>query len=225
MRTLLLAGAAFAALMSPASAQTVDWSGGYIGVHGGYALSAPGVTGTDLGEVDLDDGGFLAGVYFGHDWQDGGLVYGLMGEFDYLAIRNVNQFLEEEFSDDVFGKSDNYNYDVDWLASVRGRMGTPFTENLLVTGSLGVVAAGVSASLASTETVFGISSASFDSVDAIVWGSVIGIGAEYRLSQHWSMKADYSYYLFQSIDLQSVTGGTEIKPKFGVVKVGVAYRF
>ncbi len=218
MRTLLLAGAAVAALMSPASAQTVDWLGSYIGVHGGYALSAPRITGTDFGEVDLDDGGFLAGVYFGHDWQDGGLVYGVMGEFDYLAIDNVSA------TDGLLGKSDNYNYDVDWLASVRGRMGTTFSDNVLVTGSFGLAAAGVNASLESVRSDDDPAT-SFDAVDDVLFGSVIGIGAEYRLSQNWAMKADYSYYLFQSTDLQYLGGTSEIKPKFGVFKVGVAYRF
>lgn len=216
MRTLLLAGAAVAALTSSASSQAVDWSGSYIGIHGGYALSAPGVTGTGPGDVDLDNGGFLAGVYFGHDWQDGGLVYGVMGDFDYLAIDNQNAI------DTFVGKSDDYNYDVDWLASVRGRMGSAFSDNVLVTGSFGLAVASVSASLASTDDV---PETSFDAVDDIVFGSVIGLGAEYQFSPNWSMKADYSYYLFQSIDLQSVNGDTAIKPKFGVVKVGVAYRF
>ena len=219
MRTVLFAGASVLALMSSASAQTFDWSGTYIGVHGGYVMSAPGVTGTDFGEVDLDDGGFLAGVYFGHDWQDGGLVYGVMGEFDYLAIDSRNAT-----DDSINGKSDNYNYDVDWLASVRGRIGSTFSDNVLVTGSFGLAAAGVNASLESVRPAED-PAASFDAVDDVLFGSVIGIGAEYRLSQNWSMKADYSYYLFQSTDLQYLGGTSEIKPKFGVVKVGVAYRF
>lgn len=211
MRMLLLTGAAVAALTSSASAQAVDWSGSYIGIHGGYALSAPGVT----GDIDLDGSGFLAGVYLGHDWQDGGLVYGLMGEFDYLAIDNQN------VADSFLGKSDDYNYDVDWLASVRGRMGSAFSDNVLVTGSFGVAAADISASLGSVGEV----NDSFDAMSGVVFGTVIGLGAEYQFAPNWTMKADYSYYLFQSIDLQSVNGDSEIKPKFGVVRLGVAYRF
>jgi outer membrane immunogenic protein len=234
LRTLLLAGAAAAAICLPASAQSVDWSGSYIGIHGGAVMSAPGTQGTDLlFDPDLDQGGFLGGIYLGHDWQDGDLVYGLSADFDFLAITNANAFYFDE--DGPFGKGDNYNYDADWLASGRARMGTPFSDRLLVYGSVGVAATRVKASLSSLRTDIGfvdgseipfpVVNSSFDAVSKTLFGSVIGLGAEYSLTPNWSMKAEYSHYLFRSFDLDSVGGTATIKPQFGTVKFGVAYRF
>ncbi len=235
MRALLLAGAAAAALSLPAAAQTMDWSGSYIGVHGGAVMSAPGTQGAGFFfNPDLDANGFIGGVYFGHDWQDGGLVYGLTGDFDLLGIDNANDFDLDGFPP-IFAKADDYNYDVDWLASGRARMGTPFSDRLFVYGSFGVAATRVNASLSSLRLSGGFpeipelpepsAETSFESVDKTLFGSVIGLGAEYRFTPNWSMKAEYSHYLFQSFDLDSVGGTATIKPQFGTMKFGVAYRF
>jgi outer membrane immunogenic protein len=205
MRTVLFAGASVVALMSSASAQTFDWSGTYIGVQGGYVMSAPLVGGSSSsGEDSLDEQGYLAGVYFGRDWQNNGLVYGLVGDVDFIMADEA----------EYVGKGEDYRYDVDWLASGRGRMGSPFTDHVLVTGSFGVAAAGVNGVLEGA-----------DQSDEVLFGGVLGIGVDVAVDDHWTFKADYSHYQFGDFELENGDGNLTIKPKFGVVKVGVAYRF
>ena len=127
MTKLLLATAAsIAALVAQAGAQETpfDWTGYYVGVQAGYGWSHVDID-RDGEELDLSDDGFLGGLHVGYDRQNGNFVYGLMGDFDFVEIG------EDSISETVgTGKFENYNYDVDWVATARVRGGFAFDRTL-----------------------------------------------------------------------------------------------
>jgi outer membrane immunogenic protein len=128
---LALAPAAFAADMpaaepaysavapAPEMATGYDWTGFYVGAHGGYGF---GKTEDSLFENDTE--GFIAGGQVGYNHQFGNWVAGLEADASYSDLNN---------DDDNAGFDAELNY----LATVRGRVGFAF-DKALVYGTGGV---------------------------------------------------------------------------------------
>jgi outer membrane immunogenic protein len=118
----------------------------------------------------------------------------------------------------------NMSRDVNWLASMRGRVGYTWDRALFyVTGGIAWGNFGYAASAA-----FGPSaSASFNDTKT---GWVIGGGAEWALSPSWSVRAEYLHYEFAGTSRAVPTAGGTVS--FGwqdtsvdVVRAGVNYKF
>lgn len=104
--------------------------------------------GIHLGHADADgDDGFVGGVQLGYNWQSNQLIYGLEGD---LSLSGTDS--------------------IDWLASVRGRLGYLIQPSLLVyaTAGLGLV--------------------SGDETDA---GFVYGLGVEGKITDTMSARLEY----------------------------------
>jgi len=118
----------------------------------------------------------------------------------------------------------NMSRDVNWLSSVRGRVGYTWDQTLFyATGGIAWGNFGYAASAA-----FGPSaSASFSDTKT---GWVIGGGAEWAFSPGWSLRAEYLHYEFAGTSRTVPTAGGTVS--FGwqdtsvdVVRTGVTYRF
>jgi outer membrane immunogenic protein len=118
----------------------------------------------------------------------------------------------------------NMSRDVNWLASMRGRVGYTWDQTLFyATGGIAWGNFGYAASAA-----FGPSaSASFSDTKT---GWVIGGGAEWAFSPGWSVRAEYLHYEFAGTSRTVPTAGGTVS--FGwqdtsvdVVRTGVTYRF
>jgi len=114
--------------------------------------------------------------------------------------------------------------DLNWLASMRGRVGYTWDRTLFyATGGIAWGNFGYAASAA-----FGPSaSASFSDTKT---GWVIGGGAEWAFSPGWSLRAEYLHYEFAGTSRTVPTAGGTVS--FGwqdtsvdVVRTGVTYRF
>ena len=108
----VVAGLAFSA--------TGTWAGGTPRGEPGYFDRPPIWTGLygglSLGHFDADrDDGLVGGVQVGYNWQNKQIIYGLEGDIS-------------------FANSDS----IDWLGSVRGRLGYLLQPGLLVYGTAGV---------------------------------------------------------------------------------------
>lgn len=132
MKKVLLAGAALAALFTVSAASAADiparpyykappapvfnWTGFYIGVHGGYAWGD-----ADLNGVSAEPEGAFGGVQLGYNWQfSPNWVFGI--ETD-IAFSDIN--------DSVAGN----NTDLRYFGTVRARVGYAWDRSLLyVTG-------------------------------------------------------------------------------------------
>jgi outer membrane immunogenic protein len=135
--TVLSGGSAWAA--DPVDPVYYDWTGFYIGAHGGYAfggkddvgISTNGVSPfVDAGRLTLD--GLYGGGQVGYNWQSDYWVFGLSAD---ISAGNVND--RENFNDTVQGVSGFTRSDVDVFGTLRGNAGYAFDRTYLYgTGGL-----------------------------------------------------------------------------------------
>jgi outer membrane immunogenic protein len=218
MKSTLLASVALIAMIGQAEAQDAgySWSGFYVGAQAGYGWSSTDFSGTSaVPEGDHHEDGFVAGVYVGHDWQQGNWVFGALADLDYIDVDQLE--LDGSFD----GKDENYAYDIDWLATARVRAGFLATDKLLVYGTGGLALAHVQTS-GFQEGFLSDNSASDSSVEV---GGVIGLGAEFAVTQNWSVKTEYLHYDFNRANVFSTEGGPGFDPSVDTVKVGLSFRF
>jgi opacity protein-like surface antigen len=229
MGKLLLASVAVAALTCQAAAQDnrINWAGSYIGLEAGAGFSYPGFSGDGrVSGSDFGDTGFVGGIFAGHDWQHERWVYGISGNFDLLDFEN--QIVD--VPDPIFGgKTDTYGYDLNWVASLRGRIGYLATDNFLIYGTGGVAVTQVRASSTTPDIVFPIFvPGGSDRVSATRVGGVIGAGMEYAFNSKWSFRTEYAHYFFGGVHVGGASTDTtpiSFNPSFGTLTVGLSYRF
>ena len=139
------------------------WTGGYIGLQGGYGWTEPDADVDAFGLDDVSSGMF--GGYAGYNWQYGAWVFGAEGDIN--GVWNDKSF--------TFAGPPPVTVDIgtDWLASLRARTGYAFDNTLFfVTG-------GVAWTKASADvTTLGVT---FDS-DETLTGWTLGGGLEYAFT-------------------------------------------
>jgi outer membrane immunogenic protein len=257
---ILLVGALGVALASPVLAQDFNWSGLYLGAHGGYAWGEHEGTGTytdptwapcaagckvldpEKGSIDLEGG--LGGGQIGFNLQRGGLVFGLEGDASWLNADGEGTFISDDGNDGSTDYTWNIKTEMEWLATLRGRLGILVKPNLLIYGTGGIAWAGLS----SDETVTGFPPQGFNPPQTTVLASssetatgwVAGAGAELALGHGWSLKSEWQHMQFDDLDTQFV--GTAYPGAINeingyandsfpgsltvdVIKVGVNYKF
>jgi outer membrane immunogenic protein len=131
----------------------ISWSGFYIGANAGAAFNDE----TDVG--DEDDTIFIGGLHAGYNWQ---------------KANNLLLGIEADV---------NFADDIDYLATVRGRLGWVAGPTLFY-GTGGVAFAGV-------DTGFG------DSESETGW--VAGLGLEHKLRENVSIGLEGLYYAFDDV--------------------------
>ena len=195
-----LLGAAAAIAMFAGAAQAADysapdspsWTGGYIGVVGGYGWGdsdfdadtvLPAPSDPVSGSIDVE--GFLLGAQAGYDFDIGnGLVLGVAGDMSWSGIDGdtcVEDGGCDGSPDDSFASAD-----VNWLATVRARAGFT-TGSMLIYGTGGLAIADADASITNVEGL-GDPTRS-DSNTHFGW--VIGAGAEFKVTENMSLGAEY----------------------------------
>ena len=208
-------------------APVVSWTGFYAGVHAGYgtgngnaasvdpgALLAlfPGVnnlTSTASAPFTLGVGqsGGLGGLQAGYNWQAGHLVAGVEADVSVSGIggrASGSYTLRPVF---LVGDFDNYTgtvtvtQDIDYLGTLRGRLGYAST-NWLLYATGGLAWAHVRASLDSSHArltnnllIAGFPGAldGHASASGINLGYAVGGGGEWSFAPRWSLKAEYLY--------------------------------
>jgi outer membrane immunogenic protein len=195
----LLTGTASAAdLYVPTPDQAIvtasaDWTGFYIGAHGGYADfdAAHGGDASDTSEL----AGWLGGVQAGYNVQFDSIVLGVEADLSAAGILehgNIDHF------DDGSG--------INALATLRGRLGFAVGD-LLLYGTAGLAVANLD---------------TYDEAQTI-GGWVAGVGAEYMVTDTVSLKAEYLYTNFGTVDVKGY--GDEFDIDGSAVRVGVNFHF
>jgi outer membrane immunogenic protein len=197
----------------PASASVAPvftWSGFYIGGNVGYHASNSTfeLTGYDntffvnndgttyLPSGDLDHDTVFGGIQAGFNLQTGMIVFGL--EADVALLGDETTTFTTEFNAGPPGSAPvvtRVRSDLDYLATVRGRVGVTF-DRLLVFATGGLAFGKVSHRVDFEETdVFGnapyIGAGQVSDTDI---GYAVGGGLEYGLTNNLSLKAEYLYY-------------------------------
>lgn len=217
MKTLLLAstiflsvsGTAFAAdsvTFEPGPAAVPAgfvWTGGYVGLHGGYAWmnSKVNVDSDPAADVDGLNGGLL-GVHAGYNWQfNGNFVGGVEVDVEHAWTKKDILFFNELFA----------RGGTDWQGSARLRAGYAVDRTMVfVTG-------GVAFANASVEMpIF-----NYDESRTFV-GWTAGAGIEHALSDNWIASLEYRYNDFGS---KSFPQGVKVDLHQQTVRAGISYKF
>lgn len=219
LSTLLLAGVATLAVGSTAFAADLiieeptapiidipssDWTGFYIGVHGGYGagvmdLSSPGLIDPDDEEQDVD--GFLGGIQAGYNWQMDSILFGIQTDISLSGIAS---------DEDGGGENDT----IDWLGSTTGRIG--FVNDAFVPYLKGGVAyAGGTGDAAGED----------DSQTHLGW--TVGAGVEFAVTENISVFAEYDYYSFgeETYEFPSIPAEVDVTSDIHTVKAGLNFSF
>lgn len=201
MRKYLITLAFSVSLLStPSFAQ--DWSGFYVGAHGGWLTgehdgegiyhAAPNWSGAPTtvfpgGAIDLDGG--LIGAQAGINWQIDSFVFGVEGDVSWTNAEDDRTFQGVGVNSQYAW---NIQTDIDWIGTLRGRIGLLVAPNFLVYGTGGIAWAKTS----SDEVVLyelGDGPTVIASGSDTQTGWVAGAGAEWRFAPSWSLKGEWQY--------------------------------
>jgi outer membrane immunogenic protein len=218
------------AYKAPPPVYVYSWTGCYVGgnVGGlwarkeGFDASPNSTTfGRSSGTIDVN--GWLGGIQAGCNYQVGGWVFGIQGDYDWTnATGSSANLLVANVTNSVRIKS---------LASVTGRVGYAWDR------FLGYVKGGGAWERDEYNDFFTTTGAPFVTGSETRGGWTVGIGGEYAFTDWLSGFAEYDYYNFGTRTLTFVCaqpgcgpGGTatplgDIRETKSVIKVGLNVRF
>lgn len=167
------------------------WQGFYGGVNLGWGWS---------GDAD----GFVGGGQLGYNWQSRQFVYGIEADISGADI-GISETVV------VPGAVLNASASIDWIATIRGRVGVLVQPRLLLYGTAGLAI--VNAEARGSVTTFGFGQISARESDTET-GLVFGVGVESQLTDR--MSARLEYLGFSQPDRIG---------DFGIVRVGLSFKF
>ncbi|MBI1981777.1 MAG: porin family protein [Methylocystis sp.] len=246
------------------------WTGFYVGLNAGGTWSNSNSIWTSAFPIDADlespgiaasaaswlagnnNGGFIGGGQIGYNWQFyNNFVAGVEADIQGVAYSSgaVNTIgVSTVFANDTGLTFTQARKNLDYIGTVRGRLGWLFTPTLLAYGTGGLAYGGVSlnTNLASFELegVFGaLNSAGFGAAsysDTRV-GWTAGGGLEWMFWPNWSAKVEYLYYDLGTVSLAapvvigfnavggavdwSYAANTRARFNGNIVRAGVNYHF
>jgi len=205
-----------------------------------------------------NNGRFIGGGQIGYNWQFGQAVAGFEADIGGLSQHTRTNILNSAVGPfTFFGGGEVINSTaantrtLDYLGTVRGRIGFLATPSFLLyaTGGGAYGDAKASTSIAQTNNDCVLhpgncitpGAASFGSASKTLFGWTAGVGGEWMFAPNWSAKAEYLYYDLGNLTYNSVlttTGGifqgalssvvnVQSTAKFNgsVARVGVNYHF
>src|ERR1043165_6809720 len=221
----LLAGPAIAAdlpMKAPVAAAVAapawNWTGFYIGAHGGGTWGRAEITHSAIpalaGEAFPEDAaavtaasspllnpnGYVAGGHAGFNYQTRSFVWGIEGDFSYFRLRasSAGTFpFPSTLAGGIIGPptltfNTSTEISTDWLLTVRPRLGFAAGNALFyTTGGLAVTNEKVN------QVTGVLNGATFtSSISETRLGWTVGGGIEYMLSPNWTIRAEYLHLDF-----------------------------
>lgn len=241
---ILAPAAAFAADLAPPPVEPVapeivpsfTWTGFYAGLSAGYGRgnldtdlkAVPTATANDLptalgfglngGVARVKDtaNGFVGGGQIGYNYQlDPHWVIGAEADLQYAGLDSKKTFIGDQ-NIPVTVKTE-----LDWFGTARLRAGYAF-DNVLVYGTGGLAYGHVKSKVTTGGTNLSGSETKF--------GWALGAGAEYALTQNWTIRAEYLYVdlgkaetIKANSDIAQVTAKADVSVH--TVRAGVNYKF
>lgn len=200
----IVAGFAAVTVLAPAAQADSSWDGFYAGVHGEYLWGEPVVTG--VLQTDSED----------FDGFAGGITGGYNHVFDqFLLGVEADIALSEADGTASYFTSEGVNVDLDWLSTIRGRLGF-IHEDLLFFATGGLAMGGLEAD------VFGSSPSNLDKTAV---GYAVGGGAEWAISDRMTVKAEYLYIDLAGEDLSATFIFDRVGLETSIVRFGVNWQF
>jgi outer membrane immunogenic protein len=196
-------------------AQVYNWTGFYLGAHVGWGrvdLDSTVIAPAGLGTVGDSQSGFLGGGQVGFNYQIGQFVIGVEGDIAWTDIGRTSTVTGG-------GVTITESTNVDWIATLAGRLGYAFGPALLYVKG-GVAWMDWSSRVTATGALVGTATGGNTET-----GYVLGAGLEYAFTPNWSAKLEYNYLDFGTE--RTTAGGLIVDTDLTthVVKAGVNYRF
>ena len=207
--------------VAPMMAAAYNWTGLYIGVNGGGGWNTwTGTSGAAGPGINSFSGsGGLVGGTFGGNYQIDHIVLGLEGTYDWADVSNTQIGPLGAGLLTLTTKND-------YVATVAGRVGYAF-DRVLVYGKGGVAFTRDNLNANVGAPVPGTAVGAFDRT-----GWLAGAGVECAFYGNWSVKAEYDYMGFGSINEANftTTGGLAVAPatvklNLQTATFGVNYKF
>jgi outer membrane immunogenic protein len=202
------------------SAEPVSWDGVYVGAIGGIArnttLFGDGTFLNSNTVTHLDNqkaGGALGGL-LGYNLQWGRIVYGIEGDWSWLNVKSHRTGVASDNDGDPVSTS----YELNWLATVRGRAGLAFDTTMLY--ATGGVAFGHVKNRVDLVSSHGVPLVASFVQDQTKVGWTAGAGVEHMLAPHWTARAEFR---FVALDKSSVDCAVTGRPDFNAC-VSLGYR-
>lgn len=170
--------------------------GGFV-CAAGFPGDAPAISAALTGSYSKT--GFIGGGEAGYNWQAGPAVYGL--EIDLQNFRGASNSATV-FSDGSLRLpagtpiSLTSSTDARWLFTARGRIGYAF-DRLLVYGTGGLAVTRLSTNFTYSDAAGPGQGGGTQSTTKTGW--VAGAGVEWKLTNNWSVKAEYLHVHFDAI--------------------------
>jgi outer membrane immunogenic protein len=238
------AGMVGAVVAAPPVARAADgWAGPYAGLFAGYAWGrAEATEATDPAllfpfyngvatpyRFDVD-GGF-AGAAAGYNGQWGMIVAGIEGEVGYVGLRGS---VIDPNGTAIFGTPDTEtSFRSDFYAALNARLGIAAGPALLYVKGGGALLRARASTIdpcIAPPAECGTGTLTMNGSETML-GWSIGGGAEWAFDPRWTVKAEYVFFDFGSID---TTGTSNVPGEFyrqsidvhaHTVRLGVSYRF
>jgi outer membrane immunogenic protein len=199
------------------------WCGWYAGGHIGYGWSkfegetAVGST-PDIATGSLKPSGLAVGLHVGYNWQSGNWVYGFEGDGTITPWEK-----DDRWDPAGSGRPDrrSWNARLDWLASIRARLGYSFGRSMIfVTGGAG----------------FGAGTARIEERDTHLFANfravtgVVGGGFEHKVWQNASVRVEGLHYFFDKHSSEVFSSGRVQSASFDmkgvtVIRAGASWHF
>ncbi|MBR1226294.1 MULTISPECIES: TonB-dependent receptor domain-containing protein [unclassified Bradyrhizobium] len=221
------------------------YAGGNVGYVGGRAVTSA-VFSEDATGLPFDGGRLFStrgtasfGGQAGYNWTSGRLVAGIEGDFEYRNQRGRNTTnCAGNVCNAALAPLDapvtaSLDYQLGWVASVRGRVGALVSPGLLAYVTAGVPFGKIttSASVAGFDNAGAATTAALDT-DTYRFGWAVGGGLETRLAGNWTGKLEYLHMDFGSVRSTPATAAntavafdSNTRVTSDGVRVGVNYKF
>lgn len=218
---LAMGGTALAADLSTftpveAVAPGPSWTGCYVGVHVGGSKGDK-ISDAPFSDYTGDIKGPIGGGHAGCDYQLDRIVIGLVGDISATGIDGAEDVI---IGGPLLTTSTT---EIDWFATIRGRVGMSF-DSFLVYATGGVAIADVTVNLSTGAFPEGQDQSNTH------LGWTVGGGAEFKVTEHISVFGEYLYADLGDEDYSYVAPLTPQTHNIAlddlhIVKVGASYRF
>jgi outer membrane immunogenic protein len=203
-----------------------------VGTAAGLAASVAGVT------TNVPNGrgsGFIGGAQAGYNWQFNKGVVGVEADIQGLSGKRSGLMLTTVPTPAFPGNNVNTSLattgNVDWLGTLRGRLGFLASPSLLLYGTGGLAFGDVKSSttinqiwtgngaVATVNAPYG----SFASISQTRAGWAAGVGGEWKFAPRWSAKLEYLHYDLGRVSYSGTLNNVVAPPGGSVPTGGVFY--
>lgn len=164
--------------------------------------------------------GIIGGITAGYNVQIGSVVYGVEGDLSFSDVHGAKQTAgTAATATPCLTPSEGCNASVNWMGTVRGRVGYAFDRVLpFVTG--GLAAGGLKGSV-------DVGACPGCTIHGTRFGWTAGAGVEWAVTNNWSLKAEYLYASLQAPGIHGVNAAPVTTHNYhvDVLRLGANYKF